>query len=177
MTETYSPELLSQVRAIMTTTMERWNHLAEALPGDLLARKPAPGQWSALECLQHLIDTEHVFQFRLEAFLLDRPEFPAFNPDQEGTQANTQSTPTGQTAEFARLRQATLQSLEQVTPADLSRQSQHQELGPVTLGEMVNEWAAHDLNHTVQAERAIMQPYIQDCGPWKKFFTDHLIQG
>jgi hypothetical protein len=39
---------------------------------------------------------------------------------------------------------------------------------------MMHNWAAHDLNHTVQAERAMMQPFIQGCGPWQKFYTDHL---
>jgi hypothetical protein len=28
--------------------------------------------------------------------------------------------------------------------------------------------------HTVQAERALMQPFIQGCGPWQVYFTDHL---
>ena len=44
------------------------------------------------------------------------------------------------------------------------------------MGEMVHEWAAHDLNHTVQAERAIMQPFIRGCGPWQKYFSDHLVR-
>lgn len=43
-------------------------------------------------------------------------------------------------------------------------------------GEMVNEWAGHDLNHTVQAERAIMQPFVRGCGPWQKYFSDHLVR-
>ena len=55
------------------------------------------------------------------------------------------------------------------------RKSRHQDLGPVTLEEMLNEWPAHDFNHTVQAERALMQPYIKGCGPWKEFFLDHYI--
>ena len=34
-------------------------------------------------------------------------------------------------------------------------------------------WAAHDLNHTIQAERALMQPFMLGCGPWRSFFRDH----
>jgi hypothetical protein len=30
---------------------------------------------------------------------------------------------------------------------------------------MIHEWAAHDLMHTIQGERALMQPFIADCGP------------
>jgi hypothetical protein len=40
---------------------------------------------------------------------------------------------------------------------------------------MVHEWAAHDLNHTVQAERALMHPFIAGSGPWRTagVFADH----
>jgi hypothetical protein len=40
---------------------------------------------------------------------------------------------------------------------------------------MIHQWAAHDLNHTVQAERALMQPFIAGPGPWRAAgnFADH----
>jgi hypothetical protein len=44
----------------------------------------------------------------------------------------------------------------------------------VSLSELLHEWAGHDLMHTVQAERALMQPFIQGCGPWQPYFRDHL---
>jgi hypothetical protein len=77
--------------------------------------------------------------------------------------------------EFARLRRESLLILEKLTPSDLERKARHAELGMVKLTEMVHEWAAHDLNHTVQAERALMQPFIQGSGPWQVYFTDHYI--
>jgi hypothetical protein len=33
--------------------------------------------------------------------------------------------------------------------------------------------AGHDLMHTVQAERALMQPFIAGCGPWQPYCADH----
>ncbi len=77
--------------------------------------------------------------------------------------------------EFARLRRESLLMLERLAPADLERKAHHAALGMVTLNEMLHNWAAHDLNHTVQAERALMQPFIQGCGPGKIYFTDHFI--
>ena len=38
-----------------------------------------------------------------------------------------------------------------------------------------NEWSGHDLMHTVQGERAILQPFIDGCGPWRKYFSDHIV--
>jgi hypothetical protein len=60
-----------------------------------------------------------------------------------------------------------------VSEADLERTAGHPELGQVTLREMLNEWAAHDLMHTVQAERALMQPFVVGSGKWRGTFAAH----
>jgi len=164
---------LESMRNLIATTPGRWIVMAQALPVELLALSPAEGEWSAVECLQHLVDSEKVFQFRIQAFLAGR-DFPTFDPDLEGSKPGAQ-TPLASAEEFARLRRESLLMLEKLSPADLERKSRHSELGMVTLNEMMHNWAAHDLNHTVQAERALMQPFIQACGPWKKYYTDHLI--
>jgi hypothetical protein len=52
----------------------------------------------------------------------------------------------------------------------------HPELGRVTLGELVHEWAAHDLNHTIQAEQSVMQPFIAGSGPWRFYFKAHDVE-
>jgi len=168
-------DVLFQMKTVLNTTAPRWMNLAQTLPADLLTQTPAPGEWSALECLQHIVDVEKVFQFRLQCFLAGQ-DFPAFNPDSEGTQGTGSPSPEAVAAEFARLRAESLQALAVVTPDDLQRRQRHQELGMVSLEEMLHEWAAHDLNHTIQAERALMQPFIDGCGPWQKYFTDHMIR-
>lgn len=169
-------ELLSELRAILSGTPARWSNLSQTIPAELFYRQPAPQEWSAFECLLHLRDTEHTFQFRLQAFL-DGRDFPAFNPDTEGTKPQADQKPAGLAAEFAELRAKSLQSLAHISPADFKRPARHPELGPVTLEQMLNEWAAHDLNHTIQAEEAIMQPFIPVSGPWQIYFTDHLAGG
>jgi hypothetical protein len=168
-------KILIWVRSVLTTTPGYWHSLTQALALELLSQAPAPGQWSALECLQHLIDTERVFCFRLQC-LLEGKDFPVFDPDKQGTKLSTQPSPPELTAEFVRLRAESLQALSRIELSDLDRKARHPVLGIVTLGEMAHEWAGHDLNHTVQAERAIMQPFIRGCGPWQKYFSDHLIR-
>lgn len=168
-------KMLKWTRSVLTTTPEHWKSLSEKLPVELLCKAPAPDQWSALECLQHLIDTERVFRFRLQC-LLEGKDFPAFDPDKQGTKPSTQPSPPELAAEFKRMRTESLQALSRIQSSDLGCKARHQELGTVTLGEMVHEWAGHDLNHTVQAERAIMQPFIHGCGPWQKYFSDHAVR-
>lgn len=167
--------LLRLVVPVLETTPHRWIRLAEGLTSELFRRKPAPGEWSAYDCLRHIVDTEKsVFPARV-GYLLRGEDFPAYHPDKEGPDPKEEPAPDQLAAEFARLRKGSLAMLSKVTVADLERTARHQELGMVTLGEMIHEWAGHDLMHTVQGERAILQPFIDGCGPWKRYFSDHVI--
>ncbi len=165
--------LLSHVLSILKTTPERWTSLVESLPADLLASEPAPGEWSALGCLEHLLETErYVFPARVGCFLQGQ-DFAAFDPDDQGSAGAAGGDAHRLVEEFSQLRADSLAQLEQLTPADLERRVRHSELGMVSLGEMLHEWAAHDLNHKVQAERALMQPFLAGCGAWKPYFAEH----
>lgn len=169
-------QIISWARTILSTTPMRWKSLTETLPEELLRRPPAEGEWSALECLQHLFEAEQqIFPVRVQHFMAGR-DFPAFDPDSEGTQPDPDISPKELADAFAQLRSKSLDDLRNIQPVDLERRARHSELGEVTLGEMLHEWAAHDLMHTVQAERAIMQPFIQGAGPWQIYFKDHQVE-
>jgi hypothetical protein len=166
-------DLLSQVQAILYTTPSRWQTLTSVIPEELLMLAPAPGEWSALQCLQHLLDTEEkVFPVRVNAFLAGQ-NFPAFDPVNDGRKLPSKITPAALAAKFTTVRNTNLELLTKLKPQDLSRTAIHAELGKVTLGEMLQEWAGHDLMHLVQAERAMMQPFIAGCRPWQQYFKDH----
>jgi len=166
--------VLKASRTILQTTPFRWTNLTENVSAEALSLLPAPKEWSALDCLQHLVDTERwVFPTRIKSFLAGE-DFAAFDPDSQGTKSNNDLSPSALAAEFAALRAASLVLFDQLTEADLTRTARHQELGMVTLSELLHEWAGHDLMHTVQAERALLQPFIQGCGPWQVYFRDHV---
>lgn len=167
-------QVLERAKEILQTTPSRWESLVEQVHSDLLFLAPAAGEWSAVECLQHLVDTESVFQFRVHCFMEGR-DFPAFDPDTAVETSAARPDPVELAAAFSRMRTQSLNVLLAVSDQDLERRVRHQELGPVSLEEMIHEWAAHDLNHTIQAERALMQPFIRGSGPWQRYFTDHMI--
>ena len=162
------------IQSVLASTAARWKTLTNTLPADLLNRPPKPGEWSARECLQHLVDMERgVFPTRIRCFLAGE-NFPAFDPDSQGTRPELTESPIDLAAEFAQMRAETLTLIATLTIADLDRKAIHGGLGPVTLHEMLHEYAAHDLMHTVQAERALMQPFIAESGPWQVYFRDHI---
>ncbi len=169
-------DLVEHVLAVLSTTPERWHALAGTVQDDLLARAPAPGEWSAVDCLRHLVATEReVFPVRVRAFLGGN-DFAPYDPDTAGATSGP-ADPGELVAQFEELRAQSLQLLTGLEMADLRRTARHAELGPVTLEQMLNEWAGHDLMHTVQAERAILQPFIAGSGPWRAYFSDHDVQG
>jgi hypothetical protein len=84
-------DVLDYTRRLLSTTAGRWQSLVEAAPEELLRRPPAPGEWSAADCLSHLLLTERVvFGARLCAILEGRDLVTfdpreSHNPDPERT--------------------------------------------------------------------------------------------
>ena len=163
---------LASAISVLSSSAARWVAFAGIDP-DLLARQPVPGEWSAIQCLRHVVDTEHaVFRARVFA-ILDGRDFAAFDPHAEGGVDAIDRTAGELAADLARMRPVSLDTLRALTPADLPRTALHAELGMVTMAELLNEWAAHDTMHIVQAERAVMQAFIPGSGPWRPYFADH----
>ena len=170
-------DLVSRTIAILRLDGARWHALATSLDQELLLRPPAPAEWPALACLGHAVDTEAaVFAARVRVILAGQPSFAAFDPDTESTPITSDTNPADMANRHADLRAESLALLGTITEADLDRTARHAELGPVTLRELLNEWAAHDLMHVVQAERAVMQAFIPGSGPWRPSFADHDVQ-
>ena len=82
-------------------------------------------------------------------------------------------TPDELLAALAEGREANLTVLDGLAADGATPTSQHPEWGGVTLGHFLNGWTAHDLQHTVQAEEALMQPLIRRSGVWRQVFADH----
>ena len=165
-------DLVAAVVSVLATSVARWSALARIEP-ELLVRAPAPGEWSVVRCLSHVVDTEPLFQGRVRA-ILDGREFPGFDPDREGSEIDR---PAAKLAEqLGQMRPDSLGELGRLTDADLDRTARHRELGMVTMRELLNEWAAHDTMHVVQAERALMQAFVPGSGPWRPYFADHDVE-
>ena len=170
-------DLITRTHDVLRMNGDRWRALATGVDRDLLARAPGPGEWSALQCIGHVVDTEAtVFGARVRALLAGAARFASFDPDADSTPITSGTNPTALAERHAVLRAESLALLATLTRADHERTSRHPDLGIVTLRELLNEWAAHDLMHVVQAERAIMQAFIPSSGPWRPFFVDHDVE-
>jgi hypothetical protein len=75
--------LAAAAASVVATSATRWTALARVEP-DILARRPAPREWSAIQCLQHVVDTEHAVFRAWVLAILARRQFAAFTPDAGG---------------------------------------------------------------------------------------------
>src|SRR5258708_5622713 len=165
-------DVLDSARRVLATTAGRWQSLVETAPGELLQRPPAPGEWSAADCLNHLLVAERaVFGARLHAILEGR-DMATFDPKAPRDPA-PEHTPQEVLTALAAERARNLSVLGGLTSADLDRSSRHPEYGLLPLRVVLNTWAAHDLQHTVQAEEALMQAFLPGTGPFRFRFADH----
>jgi len=72
--------------------------------------------------------------------------------------------------EFARLRQANLETLDSlIAKGDLDRRGLHPALGEVTLRQLLATWSVHDLDHVAQIYAALAGSRDDEVGPWKVY--------
>ncbi len=119
---------------------------------------PGPGRWSALETLCHLRDTDQdVLAPRLERMLAeDRPQIA--DVDLRGWDAARDyrsESPRAVHRAWSAARRALVARLVPLGPAEWARVGWHSRRGACALGDMVREWAEHDLSHRRQIAAAL----------------------
>ncbi len=124
--------------------------IADATEDDL-HWQPGPDRWSINMVLAHLADVEGSgFLGRFRAIVeQDNPILPAY--DQLALFRDGKKFDGGANLDqFERLRGETLAWL-RAMPADAAtRQGRHEQLGVITIGQLLNEFAFHDLGHIRQ---------------------------
>jgi hypothetical protein len=142
------------------------------LPGELLHWKPEAERWSISEVLAHLAALEQVYAERvLRIVAEDSPAIVKY--DQAGAAARgeySRGSAGENLALFTRTRRSTLALLVGLPPSAGARTGVHSELGTITLTEMLNEWANHDLGHLRQiAELYRAHAFHPHSGPFMKY--------
>ncbi len=158
-----TPEIL---RALLATVSEEQTYW-----------KPGPDRWSIAEILEHLSHIEgHMFRARVEAII--KRQDPILEPyDQEAFAAEGQYS--GRDAEdsfdhFEEQREDNVELLASLTEKQARRIGMHQQFGVITLEQLMNSWAFHDLGHIKQIAEIIRAAvYYEQMGPFASEYTVH----
>lgn len=119
-----------------------------------LARPVAPGKWSPLQIIRHLIGVDReAFLPRIEKMLAeDNPFLPAWDQDawmkQYGDVRDTKAVTL--IDEYARLREKIAVMIFDLSPEEWLRTGEHEERGPITIYSLCAYFADHDEHHRRQ---------------------------
>ena len=152
-TDGLSPLTVAQVAAFLRAARNHITTELTALGDDWAGWRPAPGEWSANECLGHIIEAERRgFAGRIRRILAtdgvaergwDQIAVAAARHDDERTVVEI-------LAEFESGRADAIALVDGLTPADLDRFAVHDRVGRVTVANLLHEWVFHDRNHIRQ---------------------------
>jgi hypothetical protein len=148
-----TPGILRGLMAELTEEDARW--------------KPAPDRFSVAEVLAHLSHSEgHCYRMRLDRFMAEtRPEF---EPDHARMYLDLyrDADPEEAFDRFEEQRENNLEFLRNLSAGAGDRVALHKEYGEITMSQMLNEWALHDLGHIRQvAELVRARKYLSGAGP------------
>ena len=122
-----------------------------------LRTRPAPGEWSALEALGHIVDAEVVGSARYR-FVVAHDEPPLIGYDQDlwvrGLHHNDDDV-SALLDQFEAMRLANVAMWRRSSPADRDRVGLHAERGPESYDLMFRLLAGHDRLHLSQARDAL----------------------
>jgi DinB superfamily len=174
MAATPSPHVLPGL-AVLEQTPILIEKIIWAANDDQLHWKPAMDRWSVSEVLAHLSDVEVIgFRERIQK-MLDNENPILEGYDQNAVYASGRYSG-GKAREhlkkFCHERDRSLSWLRYVPAAMVSRTGQHSVIGPITVGQLMNEWAFHDLGHIRQiTELYRSRAFYPSIGPFQRYYT------
>src|SRR5579864_791931 len=169
---------LAEAVTVLTRTPAALDALMRGLPNDWVRctegrSDDGKDTWSAFDIVGHLIVGERTDWMPRARIILESGEARPFDPfDRFAQERESQGKSLEQLLdEFVRLRRDNLAALQalHLQPEDLTRRGRHPALGVVTLSELLETWAVHDLTHLHQLSRVLAYQYRDVVGPWRAY--------
>ncbi|MBA3234422.1 MAG: DinB family protein [Chloroflexi bacterium] len=149
--------------------------------GDLAGWRPASGEWSANECVGHLLEAERRgFAGRIRRILAAEArsgpvQLEGWDPPAVA-EARRDHLRAGSelAAEFEAVRSESVRLVRGLRPGELGRSGIHPDVGPLRVDEVLGEWIHHDRNHIRQL-LAVTQARVWDqMGNTRRFSLENL---
>lgn len=166
-------QTMDRTIALLQRTPRTLDALLRDLPDEWTRTNEGHNTWSAYDVVGHLIHGERTGWIPRATMILEFGETRTFERvDRLAQERESQGQSLTQLLdEFARARSTSLENLQsmKLQPDDLDRRGRHPVFGPVTLGQLLATWAAHDLTHIHQISRVMAHQYREAVGPWTVF--------
>ena len=132
--------------------------------------KPESGAWSILEIVCHLADEEvEDFRCRVKMTLRDpsRP-WPPIDPENVAIERNYNEQNLEKVLErFVRERESSVDWLRSLENPNWDNAYEHPKFGPISVGDVMVGWAAHDQLHLRQIAKRMFEMNARDGAPYQ----------
>ncbi len=134
----------------------RLSRALRRIPRRLMARRPGRGEWAVAEVLSHLADAEIALAFRIRKIAAEPEQvLVAWDQDRWADGGGYRRTPPGEAlGTYAALRRSNLAYVGRLRAAQKAQHGRHPEYGRLTIPQLLDHWAEHDLNHLAQIRAA-----------------------
>lgn len=135
--------------------------LITGIPESHLYQRPAPAKWSIAEVLAHLAEAEIVNSWRYRQ-MVEHTGCPLAPYDQEIWNAlgdYSSRPPSDSLQMFRLLRENNLRVFDRLTPEQWEHYGMHAERGRLTVRELVQLIAGHDLSHIEQIGKILTRSF------------------
>ena len=159
--------------AVLEQTPIIFEKIVSTATEDQLHWKPSMERWSISEVLAHLTEAEDAaFRSRVKRMLEEEnPKLPSYDQIAAYAAGKYAGRARENLKKFCHERDRSLSWLRYVPPAMATRTGQHAALGPITVGQLMNEWAFHDLGHIRQvAELLRSRAFFPQMGPFQQYY-------
>ena len=143
--------------AVLQETSSTLAGLVKQSTAGKLTQRPALDKWSIAEILAHLAESEIVFGYRLRLVLgASGTQIQAFDQNVWHDNASyINNDAQGALKLFESIRASNIALLKSLSKAQWDNYGMHQERGKETVARIVEMFAGHDINHTIQVERIL----------------------
>ena len=166
--------MLAHVFEILESTPAKLSVEIANLSDTELRARPMPGKWSILEVLAHLDDVEELGMRARVAAIVER-ERPVLQPFDQERRAEEQGYAKKNVRDvlesFRKQRKANVAWLRTLNDAQLRRIGTHAQVGEISAGDFLYEWAFHDLGHLKQILEIKRYALWPRMGNMQKFYS------
>ena len=166
------PDRIAEPLAVLRRTPDVLRALLAGLPETWTETPDTPGGWRPRDVVGHLISGELSNYLERAKRILEHGASRAFDPFDrfEMLERDRDASLDELLDRFSALRAKSIAEFEAiVSEDDLPKRGLHPAMGEVTLEQLLNTWAVHDLDHTAQVFAGMAGSHDAAVGPWKQY--------
>ncbi len=157
---------------ILNSTAATLDEMLADYPAAVIG-EPHDEGWSVHHVVAHIVDVDAViFDDRIHRILdEDRPFIRSIDPLARMQERGLLDRDVCEMLEALETRRPEeCAALMVLTEEQLARTGEHDEAGPITVSDLIHQWAYHDLMHLKQAASILQAPLVAGMGNTRKFY-------